>query len=248
MNRIIRKNDSSLRGAALASELSPPPRKSWIAVAGTLLFVRRRRWSLTWTGRVLAFAIVATLAVVLARGLCRFLAVTSPVGAPILVVEGWIPRYAYREAAAQFRQGRYRRVIVAEMLQEDADAAGDPREPFGREKLIKFGVPGDAVSTVPVEESDRDRTFHAAMAVKQWLEDQHLDTTSIDLITVGAHARRSRLLYEKALGSAKSVGIISIEDRRFDPDHWWRTSEGFRTTVSEAIAYLYARVVFSAPE
>ena len=116
------------------------------------------------------------------------------------------------------------------------------------EALIQFGVPTDRVVTTSSEEVYRDRTFHSAMAVKQWLQAQGLRTTSIDVVSVGPHARRSRLLYEEALGNEVRVGVISVEDRRFDPDHWWRSSAGVRTVVDELIAYLYARIVFSPPQ
>jgi uncharacterized SAM-binding protein YcdF (DUF218 family) len=242
------KNDSAGGQGALRSRSPSPLRRSRTSGALATFFVRRERWTLTWPGRLLTLAVLAMLTVVGARSLCGFLAITSPVGGQFLVVEGWMPTYAYREAAAQFRKGSYRKIIAAGVLQEDGNAGGDLREHFGGEKLINFGVPSDLVVTASYGEIHRDRTFHSAMAVKQWLHDQGLQTVSIDVVTVGPHARRSRLLYEKALGDAVNVGVIAIEDRRFDPNHWWRSSEGVRTIVDESIAYLYARVFFSTPE
>ena len=58
---------------------------------------------------------------------------------------------------------------------------------------------------------------------------------------MGAHARRSRLLFAHALGDGFDVGVIPIVDRRFDPAHWWRSSAGVRVTIDETIAYAYAR-------
>jgi len=188
---------------------------------------------------------LATLTVILARGLCGFLAITSPVGGEFLVVEGWMPGYAYREAATVYRKGGYRKIIAAGVIKEDGDADGGPPERFGEGLLIGSGVPGDLVAMASSKEAIRDRTFHSAMAVKQWLHEQGLRNTSIDVVTVGPHARRSRLLYEKALGDEVKVGVISVEDREFDPNHWWRSSEGVRTVVDESIAYLYARIFFS---
>ncbi len=159
-----------------------------------------------------------------------------------------MPAYAYREAAAQFRKGGYRKIIAAGVTQEDAGMETGLPEHSGAEKLIQFGVPSELVVTASSEEVQRDRTFHAATAVKQWLQEQGLRTTSIDVVTVGPHARRSRLLYEEALGPEVEVGVIAVEDRRFDPNHWWRSSAGVRTVVDEAIAYLYARILFSPPQ
>jgi uncharacterized SAM-binding protein YcdF (DUF218 family) len=242
------KKDSARGQGALAPHSTSPLRKSRTSSALATFFVRRERWTLTWTGKLLIVAVLAVLTVIGVRGLCGFLAITRPVGGQFLVVEGWMPTYAYREAAAQFREGTYRKIIAAGVLKDDGNADGDLREHFGEEKLIRFGVPSDLVVTASSGEIHRDRTFHSAMAVKQWLQDQGLQTTSIDVVTVGPHARRSRLLYEKALGNAVSVGVIAIEDRRFDPNHWWRSSEGVRTIVDESIAYLYARVFFSTPQ
>ena len=225
-----------------------PPRKSWVSGALPTLFVRRERWTLTWIGRLLTLLVVAAVTVTLARGLCGFLAVTSPVGGQFLIVEGWMPTYAYREAAAQFHKGNYRKVIAVGVTQEDAGMERDLPEHFGSERLIQFGVSSDLVVTTSSEEVYRDRTFHSAMAVKEWLKQQGLRTTSIDVVTLGPHARRSRLLYEKALGDEVAVGVISLEDRWFDPDHWWRSSAGVRSVVDESIAYLYARIFFSPPQ
>jgi hypothetical protein len=204
------------------------------------LLVRRERWTLTWTGRFLVLVLVVALTILLGRNLCAFLAVTSPVGGQYLVVEGWMPSYAYREAASQFAGGGYRKVIAAGVL--DWEDSGELRKHSGGEHLIRFGVPRDLVATISTDEVLHDRTFHAALGVKRWLGEQGLCATSIDVVSIGPHARRSRLLYEKALGSQVKVGVIALVDRRYDRNYWWRSSVGFRTVVGETIAYLYARL------
>jgi len=231
----------------MAAAPSKSPRESWVGAARAVLFVRRERWSLTWTGRLLILASLAAVVVIMGRALCGCLAITSPVGGHVLVVEGWMPVYAYREAAALFRKGGYKTIIAAGTTSEDEDADLELRERSGGEKLIYFGVPSEVVVTVSPGEVDRDRTFHSATAVKAWLQNQGLQTASIDVVTVGPHARRSRLLYEKAFGDEMQVGVISIMDRRFDPNHWWRSSAGVRRVIDELIAYLYARILFSRP-
>jgi len=244
------RNNGCVGGVGALTSGSPLPlrKKSSRSAALALFVVRRECWTLTWVGRLLILTMVVALSVILSRGLCTFLAITSPVDGQFLVVEGWMPAYAYREAAAQFRKGGYQKVIAAGVLDEDWNADGELREHFGGEKLIKFGIPGDLVVTTSSDEIQRDRTFHAALAVKRWLQEQGLRTTSLDVVTVGPHARRSRLLYESALGSGVKVGIIAIKDPRFDADHWWRSSAGVRAVIDESIAYLYARIFFSAPQ
>ena len=65
---------------------------------------------------------------------------------------------------------------------------------------------------------------------------------ALNVATVGAHARRSKLLFEKAFGPTTRVGVVALEDPEYDPMHWWRTSEGVREVLGESIAYVYARL------
>jgi hypothetical protein len=58
------------------------------------------------------------------------------------------------------------------------------------------------------------------------------------------HARRSRLLFQKAFGPGIEVGVIAIRDREYNPRVWWRYSEGVKEVLSEGAAYLYARFLF----
>jgi hypothetical protein len=59
-----------------------------------------------------------------------------------------------------------------------------------------------------------------------------------------AHARRTRLLFPKALGPDVEVGIIAVQTPDYDPKRWWRYSEGVRDVIGESIAYVYARFFF----
>jgi hypothetical protein len=52
-------------------------------------------------------------------------------------------------------------------------------------------------------------------------------------------------LYEKAFGKDVKVGVVALEDRYYEADHWWRSSEGVREILGESIAYIYARFFFS---
>jgi uncharacterized SAM-binding protein YcdF (DUF218 family) len=63
-------------------------------------------------------------------------------------------------------------------------------------------------------------------------------------VTEDLHARRTRLLFRKALGDDVSVGIISVPNPDYDSRHWWRYSAGVKDVVSEAASYLYAKLLF----
>jgi uncharacterized SAM-binding protein YcdF (DUF218 family) len=104
------------------------------------------------------------------------------------------------------------------------------------------------IQAVPSSARYRDRTFSSAVALKRWLDKHKMDVTSFNLVTVGVHARRSRLLFQEAFGDKARVGVIAIEDREYDPQRWWQYSEGVKKVLSEGAAYLYARLLFHPRE
>jgi len=67
---------------------------------------------------------------------------------------------------------------------------------------------------------------------------------NINVLTEGAHARRTRLLYQKAFGRNVTVGIIAVSNPDYDPKQWWRYSDGVREVTGERIAYIYAKFFF----
>jgi len=109
--------------------------------------------------------------------------------------------------------------------------------------LVEFGVPKESVNLLFCPVVRKDRTYHCALAVREWLGQNGVRVASLDVATVATHSRRSRLLYEKAFGPGVSIGAIAIEDPSYDPARWWASSAGVRDVLSEAIAYVYARVL-----
>jgi hypothetical protein len=123
----------------------------------------------------------------------------------------------------------------------------EPGDNIAREacnRLKWMGASPDVLQACPSSVEYRNRTFESAKALRKWMEDNHVPTTSFNLMTLGAHARRSRLLFEEAFDDKASVGIISITNREYDPKHWWKYSEGVREMIGESIAYVYARFFF----
>ena len=65
------------------------------------------------------------------------------------------------------------------------------------------------------------------------------------MVSLGCHARRTWLLFERAFeGEDVEIGVISELNRDYDPERWWGSSAGVRAVVGESIAYFYARVLF----
>lgn len=224
----------------------PFPAKARTAWRG--LLVRREVWLPSWKGLCAALVMLGGLAAAMFFSVQPFLAVTKPVPASLLVVEGWVHEPVIRTAADMFKRGDYVKILAT-----GGPVAGDggysndynTAASVGAGRLRAAGVPAEKVMMVPCRELRRDRTYSSAMALGTWLKENEPGARSVNVLTEGPHARRTRLLFSKALGSSIRVGIISVRNPDYDARHWWRYSEGVRDVVGESIAYLYARFIFS---
>ena len=210
------------------------------------LVCRRECLVPTWRGWLL-FALFGIALMV--TGVLRvhpFLAVNEPVPSGVLVVEGWVPDYVLEEARAEFERHHYSKLYVTGGPLERGAHLSEYKTyaELGAATLIRMGMRKDAIEVVPAPPVGRDRTYTSAVTLKNWLHHHSADGTSINVVSKGAHARRSRLLFQKAFGEGSRVGIIAVEDRDYDPKHWWKFSQGVRVVVDEFVAYMYALVVF----
>lgn len=108
------------------------------------------------------------------------------------------------------------------------------------------GLPEAVVSAVPSPTSAQDRTFLSAVAVREWAKRSGLELRAIDVFSQGAHARRSRLVYEKAFGPDVKVGVLAARYADIGDD-WRRTAEGTREILDQAIALAWTKLFFRAP-
>ena len=145
-----------------------------------------------------------------------FLTVSDPVPGGVLVVEGWAPDYVMEAAAAEFKQDHYAKLFVTGIpLSQGGFLSEDKNHAYvGAATLLKLGLTTNDVQAVPTDKTRRDRTYNMALSLKQWLRAHDLSPTKVNLITAGPHARRSRLLFEKAMGKGVTVGVVAIPDRR----------------------------------
>jgi hypothetical protein len=91
---------------------------------------------------------------------------------------------------------------------------------------------------------DKDRTYVSALALKEHLIEHGISTKNVNVLTMGIHARRSRLLFRKAFGPETTIGIVALEEPIENPKPWWVTSVGVRGMISEVLAFIYARFLF----
>ncbi len=212
----------------------------------------RRRPCLVPTLRgwlLLGLSLAALLALAF-RGIYPFLAVTNSVPGGVLVVEGWVPDYMLEVAIAEFKRNHYDRLFVTGIPLQNGAPLSEYKNyaHLGTATLVKLGLSTNDVQAVPAPLTRRDRTYGTAIVLKHWFRDHDLAPTKVNLITGNLHARRSRLMFEKALGKGVTVGVIAVPANDYDEQHWWRYSQGVRNVIGEIIAYTYAQLLFHPPD
>ncbi len=206
--------------------------------------MRKESWTLSRSGKVVILAGFLTVFSFIRWEAHPFLAVTRPVKADTLVVEGWIPTEVVDQAAAEFVRGKYHSVVVVRASYDSEEENLSHIEHRVAAKLVRCGIQRDIIVPLIYTGIRRDRTYHAALTVKDWFENNGGVPQSFNVVTLGPHARRSWLLFSKAFGPSVNIGVVALDDKTYDPAHWWRTSEGVREVIGESIAYTYARFFF----
>jgi hypothetical protein len=115
---------------------------------------------------------------------------------------------------------------------------------YASQALRARGLPPEVLAVVPSPPSARERTFLSAVLVREWIEQNRADARALDVVSQGAHARRSWSLYRMAFGDGAAVGIRATAPDGYDGALWWRTSSGAKEVISEAIAWTWTACCF----
>jgi uncharacterized SAM-binding protein YcdF (DUF218 family) len=214
------------------------------------LVSHKPRWGLSTRGWLIGLLVVVAGAIGATCAVQPFLAITARTNAEFLVVEGWVDDHAIFAALKEYQAGRYHETF----------ATGGPMLVFGSffnefsssaaltaHRLRRAGVPAEHVHSVPTPSVERDRTYSSALALRGWFRNQHIVVTRLDVLTEDVHARRTRLLFEKAFGPSVQIGVIAVPSPEYRAQRWWHYSKGVRDVLGECIAYLYARLFFHPP-
>jgi DUF218 domain len=224
------------------------------ARSGFGLLRRRECIVPTWRGWLVILVSFVVAGLALIYEIYPMLAVSRPITAKVLVVEGWVSESTLRAAINEYVRGGYERMFVTggpltqgiPLAEFKTLAQHRTLAELGAASLRALNFQGDLVA-VPAAEAKTDRTYNSALALKRWLGERGSLPAGFNLLTSGPHARRSWMMFRAAFGKDAAIGVIAVPEEHYDPAHWWRTSLGFRTVVDETIAYLYARLVFHAP-
>jgi hypothetical protein len=110
--------------------------------------------------------------------------------------------------------------------------------------LKRMGLKDTEVTAVPSPPVRVHRTYTSAIALKEWLKQHNIH--SVNVLSLGTHARRSCLSYKKVMRDYEGVeiGVISLEDKNYDPDNWWRSRRSRKMIMREALKYTYIQFFF----
>jgi uncharacterized SAM-binding protein YcdF (DUF218 family) len=208
---------------------------------------RRERLGLSWRGFLLLLLLLAGAGWFTIHHIQPFLAVTQRVDSRVLVLEGWVQGFGAQLAVREFQESGCSKIYTTGSPIVGTNGRTNDFNTYaylGALSLRNAGLPASVIQMVPSHESGRDRTYSSALALRQWFQAHGLKVTSFNLITEDAHARRSRLLFQKAFGPDVAIGVIAIPDPDYEQSHWWHYSEGVRVVLGETIAWIYAQFFF----
>jgi uncharacterized protein (DUF1684 family) len=214
------------------------------------LFQKKYCRCLTFYGWLLLLLLLALLFRVWLGTVSGWLSLNEPVPAKTLVVEGWIEDYALKNAIDFYRKNHYKHLIVTGLpITQWSNYATFENTAEGAAAVMKgYGFYDTIYRAVIPRTVTINRTYNTALATRLLFKKHPEFGKTFNIYSVGVHARRSHLLFERAFGKQYRIGILSDTDKTFDPSHWWRTSKGFRNVSNEFVAYVYVWAFFHPEE
>lgn len=208
------------------------------------LFKPKTIWWPTWQGWALLFLILAGSSIIFFLNAHRFLAVTKRVSnADILVVEDWVAnKNVFLKATIhEFKEGHYRYLLFTGT--KDTDNQDNSPQHIRKSpvvnRLVALGVPQEQIIEhfAPATESHRSATM--ARAVRDALRQNGIQSKGVNVIAPATHARKTWLVYRRALAPEVPAGIIAVLPGGYDPDRWWESSQSAKWVLGNYAGLIY---------
>jgi hypothetical protein len=106
---------------------------------------------------------------------------------------------------------------------------------LARDELISLGFNPSLVIAIPCNRVKINRTLTSALAFRDWLKTSNIEVKGINIVTLGTHARRTWMTYNKILKKKYEIGIISLPNIR---DQYSRKYKILKT-LREAFGLIY---------
>jgi hypothetical protein len=207
------------------------------------LTVRKQVRVPTLLGWIVLCAVAVGLVILVAQRSCVFLSYHKPIQADALIIEGWVPDYVLEQGLTEFNAGPYRWILSTGGPLSKGSHLSRYRtyaELSAASLAVRGGDPNKIVA-LPAPHVPKDRTRVSALEVQTWLIN-HPDIKTMNIMTLGPHARRTYLEFRRVLPQTVKLGVICIPNEDFDDDTWWTSSAGVKTVITEGLAYLFKRL------
>ena len=158
-----------------------------------------------------------------------------------------MPEYGLQAAADEFAGGAYDLIITCGgPLPEGFRISGYASyADFAAAILLKLGFPRGNVVSVPAQPTFRHRTYHSAVAVGKWIAENGGEVSGVNVVTLGTHGRRTWIVFRQVLSPSIPVGVVSVASEDYDSEHWWRSSEGVKTLMTESLGWMFEKFLHS---
>lgn len=181
------------------------------------------------------------------KNIALYLALNKPNNGRYLVVEGWQSEQSLLQALNTFREGAYQYLITTGG--PDTRTINPRFKSYAEESaafLSSQGIGSKKLVIVSAPASAQNRTFLSAVMVRNWFTLQNIRPVSIDVFTEGVHARRTRILYQKAFGSMAEIGIYASMSENYDLSSWWESSAGAKAVITEVTGMVWVTCCFDS--
>lgn len=159
----------------------------------------------------------------------------------MIIIEGWLADAELKEAAQSIHPGQIVITTGGPVIFGQKILHYDNYADLGAARLVEYGVPAEQIVSIPAPDTQRDRTYVSAQAARKRLEELGLFGKSANLYTIGAHGRRSFLMFRAVFGNDYPLGVMSVEPPAYDLKYWYRHSAGFKHVITEFISWIYAQ-------
>jgi hypothetical protein len=199
----------------------------------------------TFFGWCILFFCLSILSIMAMYFVLPFLSLTKPVHSEYIIVEGWIPDYCMKEVQKIYNSQSVKKIFITGGPIEQGTYLIEYKNfaTLGANTLKKLGIPDSSLIAIPTPIVQRDRTYKSVVTLKQWLDIHNFNLSSVTIITLGAHSRRSFILFNKVFGKTCKIGILSIPDQNYNQNKWFLSSAGFKIVTMEFVSYIYTKII-----
>jgi hypothetical protein len=108
-----------------------------------------------------------------------------------------------------------------------------------RVRLIMAGIDSSLITAVPAKNTSINRTLASALAFREWLKTNRFQIRGINIVSVGPHAKRTWITYNKVLKAGYPIGIISVSSNPVQ----YSTFRLALKTIRETAGLLYYHII-----